>query len=448
MKGIGHWRGGRSSAVASLFTGVVLGLFSASSFRGMTEPDPIFPSPWLTRKATLGDYHAPLKNTAGDTEVFIFEGVEPGGNILVIGGVHANEAAGFVTALLLVENLRVHRGKVVVIPRANASAFTHSEPQEGSPQRFSIEVPGGRRTFRLGARLTNPVHQWPDPSLFQTPAGQIVAGAEARNLNRCFPGRPRGSLTEQVAWGILEVIRREGIVLGVDLHESSPEYPVIDAIVFHENSAELAAVAQMNLQLEGLDFRLEASPKNLRGLSHREWGDQAGIRALLLETPNPVQGRLKGRPTPELVVTGRDPFYLKAARMGRLFIPYDTAGVPLSLRVARHLAAIEAALASLEEVESALGVDWSGLPWWGEVEQRGVEAFLQPGSPESRTRSIPHGHPIPPGIGSAVKFAPAGIHQDSLGPPEVGVPVGIDPDVMPPPLEGLRDFRGDTPFHG
>ena len=99
----------------------------------------------------------------------------------------------------------------------------------------------------------------------------------------------------------MEVIRQEGITIGIDLHESSPEYPVINAIVFHENSAEVAAVAQMNLQFDDLDLRLEASPLNLRGLSHREWGDAAGIMALLIETPNPVQGRLKGRPTAELV---------------------------------------------------------------------------------------------------------------------------------------------------
>lgn len=380
MKGIGHWRGNRLTAAASLLLGAMIGLLSVSAFRGMWEPDPVFPSPWLTRKAMLADYHPALKNTPGDTEVFVFEGGEPGGSLLVTGGVHANEAAGFMAALLLVENLKVEKGKVVVIPRANASAFTHSEPQEGSPQRYGIEVPGGVRSFRLGARLTNPVHQWPDPSLFRTPAGQIVAGAEARNLNRCFPGRPRGSLTEQVAWGILEVIRQEGIGLGIDLHESSPEYPVINAIVFHEKAAEMAAVAQMDLQFEGLDFRLEASPRNLRGLSHREWGDHGGIRALLLETPNPVQGRLKGRPTPELVVTGRDPFYLKAAGLGRLFIPYDTAGAPLSWRVARHLAAVEAILASLEEVEPDLAIAWSGLPEWRAVVEQGVGAFLRPGT--------------------------------------------------------------------
>jgi hypothetical protein len=266
---------------------------------------------------------------------------------------------------------------VVVIPRANASAFTSNEPQEGNPQRYTLEVQGGTRTFRLGSRATNPIDQWPDPTLFETPAGQIVSGPDARNLNRCYPGKPDGNLTERIAYGIMEVIRQEGIGVGIDLHESSPEYPVINAIVFHENSAEVAAVAQMNLQFDGLDLRLEASPQNLRGLSHREWGDAAGIRALLLETPNPVQGRLKGRPTAELVVEGKDKFYLEAAALGRLFINYTEVGIPISERVARHLGGIQAILGSLEELEPDQGMVLEGLPPWTEVQERGVGAFLR-----------------------------------------------------------------------
>lgn len=145
---------------------------------------------------------------------------------------------------------------------------------------------GSRRVFRYGSRLTNPIHKWPDPAIYVNPAGQKLSGTEIRNLNRCYPGKRKGYLTEKIAYGIMELIRREKIDLGLDLHEAAPEYPVINAIVFHPNSAELAAFAQMELQLYGFDLRLEASPANLRGLSHREWGDQAGIKAILLETVN------------------------------------------------------------------------------------------------------------------------------------------------------------------
>ncbi len=383
MKGIGDWKGNRVTAGVLLLAGAAAGVWAGRSFLAMRHQEALFPSAGLTRKALLSDYFPGVKDTPGDTDVFVYEGEEPGANVLVTGGVHANEAAGFLAAVLLVENLEVRRGKVVVIPRSNASGFTSNEPQEGNPQRYVIEVPGGRRTFRLGARLTNPIDQWPDPTLFETPAGQIVSGPEARNLNRCFPGRADGNLTERIAYGIMEVIRQEGITIGIDLHESSPEYPVINAIVFHENSAEVAAVAQMNLQFDGLDLRLEASPQNLRGLSHREWGDAAGIRALLLETPNPVQGRLKGRPTADLVVDGKDRFYLKAAALGRLFIPYTEEGIHIDVRVARQLAGIQSILGSLEELEPDQAVGMEGVPYWTEVEERGVGAFLGRGATPS-----------------------------------------------------------------
>jgi hypothetical protein len=344
----------------------------------MRWPDPVFPSSGLTTKRWLSDYFPPLKNTHGDTEVYVFRGTQKGANLLVLGGTHPNEPAGMITSVLLVENIRPKRGHVIVVPRANASGFTHSDPQEGNPQRFVIPTASGQRLFRLGSRLTNPVDQWPDPAVYINPAGQTLSGNEVRNLNRCYPGRAGGLLTERIAFGIMELIRREKIDIGIDLHESAPEYPVINAIVFHENSSELAALALMELQTEGFDIRLEASPVNLRGLSHREWGDHAGIKAVLLETPNASHGRLKGVPSSSLIVDGKDKFYAKASRLGWLFVPYGEEGIPLSFRVAQHLAGIKALLAALAEVEPDKVVEVEDMPSPAEVRQKGVGAFLHP----------------------------------------------------------------------
>jgi len=326
----------------------------------------------------LSAYFPGIRDTHGDTEVYVFEGEEAGGNLLILGGSHPNEPAGYVTAVMLVENIRVNRGKVFIIPRANRSGFSHSDPQEGNPQRFYVPTPAGPRVFRLGSRLTNPIDQWPDPAIYINPAGQKLSGNEVRNLNRCYPGRPNGYLTEKIAYAIMELIRQEHIDLGVDLHESAPEYPVINAIVFHENSAELAAMALMELQAEGYEIRLEASPANLRGLSHREWGDHAGIKAILLETPNASHGRLKGRPSSSLIVDGRDKFYERAAKLGWLFVPYGKEGIPLAQRVARHLAALRALLSSYAELEPDKAVDIASLPAAAEVQARGAGAFLHP----------------------------------------------------------------------
>jgi hypothetical protein len=136
-------RGNRFTAAALLVVGAAAGVWAGISYRAMLEPEPIYPSQGLTSQVMLSDYFPALEGTPGDTEVFVFHGEEAGANVLIIGGVHANEPAGFLAAVVLVENLRVRAGKVVVIPRANASAFTCNDPQEGNPQWFFIETPGG-----------------------------------------------------------------------------------------------------------------------------------------------------------------------------------------------------------------------------------------------------------------------------------------------------------------
>lgn len=370
----GNWL---SALLFLLITGLLC-FFSGRSFLGMHQEETIYPSSGLSSQKMISAYFPGLKNTRGDTEVYIFQGKEEGGNLLILGGTHPNEPAGFVTAVLLTENITVKRGHVFIIPLANNSGFSHSDPQEGNPQRFSVPTPWGPRLFRLGSRLTNPIDQWPDPTIYVNPAGQKLSGNEVRNLNRCYPGREKGYLTEKIAYAIMKLIKKEGIDLGIDLHESAPEYPVINAIVFHENSEELAALALMDLQGKGFDIRLEASPVNLRGLSHREWGDNAHIKAVLLETPNASHGRLKGKPSSALIVEGKDKFYAKASRLGWLFVPFGEEGIPLAQRVARHLAAVESLLSSLQELEPEKTVEIENIPPWAEVLKNGIGPFLHP----------------------------------------------------------------------
>jgi len=267
---------------------------------------------------------------------------------------------------------------VIIIPQANRSGFTHNDPQEGNPRRFGLETSIGKRRFRFGSRLTNPIHQWPDPVLHINPGGQKLAGTESRNLNRSYPGKTNGSLTEKTAFAVIQLIKQEKIDLALDLHEAAPEYPVINAIVFHENSAELAAMALLELQLEGLEFRLEASPPLLRGLSHREWGDTTPARSILLETANASQGRLKGRSSPSLIIEGKDKNYAKASNLGLLFVPWDENGIPLKVRVGRHLAAIQALISGLRDLEPDKEIRIKNIPSSSAVKKSGIGAFLSP----------------------------------------------------------------------
>ena len=361
-----------------LFLALLICYYSARDFLNMHSAEAIFPSQELTAEKKLSDYFSGLKNSPGDSSVFIFEGQKKGGNLLILGGTHPNEPAGFITAVLLLENLAVDQGKIIIVPRANNSGFMHSDPQEGNPQGYSFKTSGGSRYFRFGSRLTNPIHQWPDPVLYVNPAGQKLSGTESRNLNRSYPGRKKGNLTEKIAYGIMQLIAAERIDLAIDLHEAAPEYPVINAIVFHEKSAELAAIAMMNLQMEGVDIRLEASPPNLRGLSHREWGDFAGTHAILLETANTSHGRFKGKPSASLIIEGKDKNYRKAAKLGLLFVPFSEEGIPLKHRVSRHIASIDALVSGQNELYPDQSIQFQNIPSPAEVERAGIGPFLKP----------------------------------------------------------------------
>ncbi len=351
------------TAAGALLAVALVVAFSSRAFLEQHKVEALHPSPALKRVFPLSEINPNLKGTPGDTDVYMYEGPGKGGSLLVIGGTHASEIAGVMTVALLVENLKVDAGRVFLIPHANASAMTHDEPQEAHPRHVYFDTPGGRRAFRLGARFTNPVHQWPDPITYAQPgSGTMLAGAETRNLNRAYPGIENGNLTERVAWGITELIRREGIDLSFDIHESSPEYPVINAIVASETSQDVASYAAISLQSDGWEFALEPSPPNFHGLSHREWTDHTKTRPILLETASAVMGRLRGPTNAELATVGKDPQYVKAAKIGAISVPFDENGISIEVRVARDLAAIGAIVSAFNDLVPDRAILVGGWP--------------------------------------------------------------------------------------
>lgn len=361
---------------------VALAAGTGLDFLAQRRVEPLIPSPGLAQTRLLSEWHAPLARSRGDSPIYRFRGEAEGGRVLVLGGSHPNEPAGYLAAVLLVENLRVEAGEVWVLPRANASAFTATDPQEGTPQRLVLpSLDGSPRAFRVGGRATNPLDQWPDPEItVHRPSLQALSGIETRNLNRSFPGRPDGSFTEQVAHAIRRLLETEQFDLVVDFHEAAIEYPVVNAVVAHERAGDLAAMAVLGLSMNGVDIALEPSPVNLRGLSHRELGDHVpGLRAVLFETANPGQGRLRGRTDAAQILTGQDPCYLAAQDIpGMNKVPVDSTGLPLELRVGRHLEALRETLAALEMVDPELAVAVSGLPTLEELRERGLSPWLAP----------------------------------------------------------------------
>jgi hypothetical protein len=365
-------------AILLLVLSLVTAGVAAREFMSMWEPDEIRPSPFLTDSLRLSVYCPSLSGTPTDATVYDFNSHVPGATVLVLGGTHPNEPAGFMTAVLLVENLHVRMGRIIVIPQACLSGFTCTDPLEGSPQTFAVPTANSARVFRFGGRGANVVDQWPDPLVFlQYPSGQQLSGNETRNLNRAYPGRPDGTLTERNAFAILEIIRREGVNLAVDLHEAAPEIPIINAIVTHEKGREIAAGAVLALEFDDLQYSLEMSPPNFRGLSHREWGDRTDVLPFLMETSNPIQGRLRGRTSDELVVKGVDPWYAIAAQLGTMRITYELDGEPLARRVGRHVQGLRALMEAYNEQHADAPVVAEGIPSYAEIVGRGVGSFLQ-----------------------------------------------------------------------
>ncbi len=353
-------------------------IISAVEFRRMHQPDDIYPSESLTRVAMLSDYFEGIKGTAGDTEVYIYDSGVPGGTAFIGGGVHANEAAAYLAPVVIIENLKVDKGRVFIIPRLNKSAFTCSDPMEGFPTHYEIETEGGSREFRLGSRVTNPLHQWPDPLVFsQYPSGQQLSGFETRNINRAYPGRADGNLSERVAYAVVELIKQEGVDIAFDIHESSPEVPIVNVIVYHEDDEDIAMNAVLGLEFAGLQFSPELSPNNFHGLSHREWGDYTDAIPFLMETSNPSMGRLRGKTDVELVLTGKSENYKKAKESGALRIAYrEDAGEPMEHRVGRHITGLVELINAYNMAYPDKTIELSGLPSYDDLMVNGVGKYL------------------------------------------------------------------------
>ena len=371
-------KGNKITGIIMIFLSLVIAFIAGKEFLKTRELEPIVKGDGVTSMQKLSDYLPTLKGTRGDSDIYILQGKESGGSVLILGGTHPNEPAAFLTTVLLVENLKVDKGTVYIIPRANGSAMSHNDPQEASPQRFTIKTPYGERWFRFGSRATNPLDQWPDPDVYiHAASGQKLSGNETRNLNRAYPGRADGTYTEKVAYAITELIKKNDINMEIDLHEASPEYPVINAIVAHERAMPISSQVVMNMEFEDIQIGLEPSPPSLHGLSHRELGDYTNTYAVLMETANASQGRLRGKTDENLVLTGKDPTYVKAQKIGRLFVPYDENGHPIEERVGRHLTGVVQHIIVMGENEPDKEIIIEGLPSYEDLQKNGVGAYLK-----------------------------------------------------------------------
>jgi hypothetical protein len=359
--------------------GLALLVFAGISFfQSRHLKEPVVLGPAVSEVKRLSDYFPGIGSTINDSFVYVLQGEKPGGTFLLLGGTHPEEPAARLAAWVFVENARVEQGRFFVILSANRSGTTVTRLGGGYPPDYTIPTSWGGQKFRMGDRWSNPLDQWPDPEVYiHFPSRQELAYVDIRNLNRTWPGRQNGTLTEKTCFAMTELIRKENVDIVFDLHEAELQYPVISTIVAHEKGQDLAAMASMMISgTEGFDIGMENSPYALRGLSHREIGDHTDAISLLLETPEPFLDATRGRTDRALLLDGKDKFVMKAGAHGLLFERMDENGWPIDVRVGRHCSSVLQIAELWTEENPDRGVILTDVPHYLEIIDKGTGTYL------------------------------------------------------------------------
>lgn len=129
-------------------------------------------------------YGSLMDGTTFQTPVFHFKSEHEGPAVLILGGTHGNEPAGFEAAHRLLKqfaSMTLKKGEIFIIPEANKIADLRRKRR--------IPVPGGM-DIELG------------------------------NLNRCYPGDSTGLPMQKMAFQITELMKKHHVDILLDLHES------------------------------------------------------------------------------------------------------------------------------------------------------------------------------------------------------------------------------------
>src|SRR5260370_25866666 len=94
------------------------------------------------------------------------------------------EIGGVLAAVMMIENARVKQGRLIIVPQANRSGFTHTDPMEAYLHSFTIDTPAGPPWFPVRVGVPHPADPWPDPHVFvHSPGRQRAVRHPARPLN-------------------------------------------------------------------------------------------------------------------------------------------------------------------------------------------------------------------------------------------------------------------------
>jgi len=373
MRRIAQWKIAFAGLVFLLMVAAAIPFYRHRHFRV-----PVVAGPGVTKVIKLSHYLPNLRGTAADTDVFFLEGKAPGGKVLVMADSHANEPAGLLASLIMIENAVVEKGTLIVIPVFNRSGSIDTKPGDGYILYFHIPTPWGPKKFRMGNRDASPLDVWPDPDVYvHYPDRQLMSYIDARNSNRTWPGRPNGPLMERLAYAALELMRRERVDVAIDLHGAETMFPVTNCIVAPEKSSRLATRSSLFVKArEGFDNHVEPSPVGFRGLSHREIGDFSDTLPFLLEAPIPFLDQPTGAKTEKLLLDGKDPFLLSLSKKKKLFVPYDENGWPLDKRVGQHSSVMLEIFFQYSRKSPERGIVIRDVPRYAELVKNGTGHYF------------------------------------------------------------------------
>ena len=182
----------------------------------------------------------------------------------------------------------------------------------------------------------------------------------------------------------MEMIRNEEIDVVIDLHEAEAMFPVTNCIVAPDKSMSYAIGASFYVKgREKFENHVEASQVNYRGLSHREIGDWSDAYPFLLESPGVHLDQITAAKTVDLIMDGKDPFVLKAADKGLLYVPYDENGFSMERRVGQNSSVIQEILKQWSKKNEDRAFTLTA-PKYAEIVEKGLGAFFSdPSSTES-----------------------------------------------------------------
>ena len=372
------------SKIVVILLVIGLSFIAGKDFLRMHKTDPISKdNPNIKEIKMLSEYSSGLKGTAGDTEIYIIEGEKPGGKMLILGGTHPNEIAGPLNAIIFIENAKVEEGTLYIIPRANNSGFTHTGPLWGMLDYMDFQLAdGSKREFRVGTRLTNPIHQWPDYNYYHGASNRELKHTEVselRNFNRNHPGDENGTLTERINYGVYNLINSENIDITYDAHEAGPEFLQVNHLIVHDRAMPLASTAVMNANIDGLPFKVEIAGAESLGLSHRSLGNTTETLAVLFETLNPLQGMRRGKMSKELVLGGFDDNYVELTNRGLLNSgELYTEGESINKRVGYHMVMCNELMSAFTDFNEDKPISVSNMPSLDDIINDGLENYLLP----------------------------------------------------------------------